>query len=165
MSVELFRYRGAARDGRTLEYVFEAGEQNSPNAVTKEKAAEFAADFMTTFEKIADLGAQREQAVRNQSSAIATRANEFVSYGVAENAFKVARAVFEKAQDAMLNAQGVLANLIPGGDLLQIGASLTQRARYTIPGMGPCRIQLCRKSRTRPRSLPTCLGGRSTGCR
>jgi Mn-containing catalase len=24
-------------------------------------------------------------------------------------------------------------------DLLQIGASLTQRARYTIPGMGPCR--------------------------
>jgi hypothetical protein len=32
-----------------LEYVFEAGEQNSPNAVTKEKAAEIAADFMTTF--------------------------------------------------------------------------------------------------------------------
>ena len=39
MSVELFRYRGAAKeDGETLEYVFEAGEQNSP-AVTKEKAA------------------------------------------------------------------------------------------------------------------------------
>jgi hypothetical protein len=56
MSVELFRYRGAARDGRTLEYVFEAGEQNSPNAVTKEKAAEFAADFMTTFEKMVILG-------------------------------------------------------------------------------------------------------------
>ena len=49
MSVELFRYRGAAEDGGTLEYVFEAGEQNSPNAVTKEKAAEIAADFMTTF--------------------------------------------------------------------------------------------------------------------
>jgi hypothetical protein len=49
MSVELFRYRGAARDGGTLEYVFDAGEQNSPNAVTKEKAAEIAADFMTTF--------------------------------------------------------------------------------------------------------------------
>ena len=48
-SVELFRYRGAARDGGTLEYVFEAGEQNSPNAVTKEKVAEIAADFMTTF--------------------------------------------------------------------------------------------------------------------
>ena len=45
----LFRYRGAAKDGGTLEYVFEAGEQNSPNAVTKEKAAEIAADFMTTF--------------------------------------------------------------------------------------------------------------------
>ena len=49
MPVELFRYRGAAKDGGTLEYVFEAGEQNSPNAVTKEKAAEIAADFMTTF--------------------------------------------------------------------------------------------------------------------
>ena len=49
LSVELFRYRGAAKDGGTLEYVFEAGEQNSPNAVTKEKAAEIAADFMTTF--------------------------------------------------------------------------------------------------------------------
>jgi hypothetical protein len=49
MSVELFRYRGAAKDGGALEYVFDAGEQNSPNAVTKEKAAEIAADFMTTF--------------------------------------------------------------------------------------------------------------------
>src|SRR4029077_15140405 len=48
-SVELFRYRGAAKDGGTLEYVFVAGEQNSPNAVTKEQAAEIAADFMTTF--------------------------------------------------------------------------------------------------------------------
>jgi hypothetical protein len=45
----LFRYRGAANDGDTLEYVFEVGEQNSPNAVTKEKVAEIAADFMTTF--------------------------------------------------------------------------------------------------------------------
>jgi hypothetical protein len=49
MSVELFRYRGAAKDGGTFEYVFEAGEQSSPNAKTKEKAAEIAADFMTTF--------------------------------------------------------------------------------------------------------------------
>ena len=31
-AVELFRYRGAAKDGETLEYTFEAGEQNSPNA-------------------------------------------------------------------------------------------------------------------------------------
>ena len=36
LSVELFRYRGAAKDGGTLEYVFQAGEQNSPNAVTRE---------------------------------------------------------------------------------------------------------------------------------
>jgi hypothetical protein len=49
MSVELFRYRGAAKDGGTLEYIFEAEDQNSPNAVTKEKAAEIAADCMTTF--------------------------------------------------------------------------------------------------------------------
>jgi hypothetical protein len=28
--VELLRYRGAAKDGGNLEYVFEAGEQNSP---------------------------------------------------------------------------------------------------------------------------------------
>jgi hypothetical protein len=35
LSVELFRFRGAAKDGGTLEYIFEAGEQNSPNAVTK----------------------------------------------------------------------------------------------------------------------------------
>ena len=27
MSVELFRYRGAAKDGGTLEYVFQGGEQ------------------------------------------------------------------------------------------------------------------------------------------
>ena len=46
MSVELFRYRGAAEDGSTLEYVFEAGEQNSPNAVTKEKAADIAAEIL-----------------------------------------------------------------------------------------------------------------------
>jgi hypothetical protein len=49
MPAELFRYRGAAKDGGTLEYVFDAGEQNSPNAITKEKAAEITADFMTTF--------------------------------------------------------------------------------------------------------------------
>jgi hypothetical protein len=32
-SVELFRYRDAAKDGGTLEYLFEGGGQNSPNAV------------------------------------------------------------------------------------------------------------------------------------
>ena len=63
LSVELFRYRGAAKDGGTLEYVFQAGEQNSPNAVTKEKAAEIAADFMTTFYHI-QVGAPETQEFR-----------------------------------------------------------------------------------------------------
>ena len=63
LSVELFRYRGAAKDGGTLEYVFEAGEQNSPNAVTKEKAAEIAADFMTTFYHV-QVGAPETQEFR-----------------------------------------------------------------------------------------------------
>src|SRR3984893_1472424 len=63
MSVELFRYRGAAKDGGTLEYVFEAGEQNAPNAVTKEKAAEIAADFMTTFYHV-QVGALETQELR-----------------------------------------------------------------------------------------------------
>src|ERR1700729_1553422 len=65
LSVELFRYRGAAKDGGTLEYVFQAGEQNSPNAVTKEKAAEIAADFMTTFYHI-QIGAIETQEFRTQ---------------------------------------------------------------------------------------------------
>jgi hypothetical protein len=65
MSVELFRYRGAAKDGGTLEYFFEAGEQNSPNAVTKEKAAEIAADFMTTFYHV-QVGALETQEFRTQ---------------------------------------------------------------------------------------------------
>ena len=51
-AVELFRYRGAAKDGGTLEYVFATNEQNSPNAITKEKAAEVAADFMTSFYQV-----------------------------------------------------------------------------------------------------------------
>jgi hypothetical protein len=65
LSVELFRYRGAAKDGGTLEYVFEAGEQNSPNAVTKEKAAEIAADFMTRFYHV-QLGALETQEFRTE---------------------------------------------------------------------------------------------------
>jgi hypothetical protein len=65
MSFELFRYRGAAKDGGTLEYVFEAGEQNSPNAVTKEKVAEIAADFMTTF-YLVQVGAMETQEFRTQ---------------------------------------------------------------------------------------------------
>jgi hypothetical protein len=60
-----FRYRGAATDGGTLEYVFEAGEQNSPNAVTKEKAAEIAADFMKTFDHV-QIGTLETQEFRTQ---------------------------------------------------------------------------------------------------
>jgi hypothetical protein len=63
MSTELFRYRGAAKDGGTLEYVFDGGGQNSPNAVTKEKAAEIAADFMTTFYHV-QIGALETQEFR-----------------------------------------------------------------------------------------------------
>jgi hypothetical protein len=62
-AVELYRYRGAAKDGGTLDYVFEAGEQNSPNAVTKEKAAEITADFMTTFYHV-QVGALETQEYR-----------------------------------------------------------------------------------------------------
>ena len=65
-SVELFRYRGAAKDGGTLKYVLEAGEQNSPNAITKEKAAEIAADFMTTFYQV-QVGALETQEFRTLS--------------------------------------------------------------------------------------------------
>ena len=49
MSVELFRYRGAAKNGGTLEYVFETDGQDVPQTVTKEKVAEIAADSMTSF--------------------------------------------------------------------------------------------------------------------
>jgi hypothetical protein len=63
VSVELFRYRGAAKDGGTLEYIFEAGDQNSPNAITKEKVAEIAADFMTTFYHV-QVGALETQEFR-----------------------------------------------------------------------------------------------------
>ena len=45
VSVELFRYRGAARDGGTLEYVFDSDARSVLQTVTKEKVAEIAADF------------------------------------------------------------------------------------------------------------------------
>jgi hypothetical protein len=63
MSIELFRYRGAAKDGGALEYAFEGGELNSPNAVTKEKGEEIAADFTTTFYHI-QVGALETQEFR-----------------------------------------------------------------------------------------------------
>jgi hypothetical protein len=72
MPAELFRYRGAAKDGGTLDYVFEAGEQNSPHAITKEKAAEIAADFMTTFYHV-QIGALETQEFRTQPVPVLAR--------------------------------------------------------------------------------------------
>ena len=65
MSVELFRYRGAAMDGGTLEYIFESDEQDVPKTVSKERAAEIAADFVTTFYH-AQIGALETQEFRTQ---------------------------------------------------------------------------------------------------
>ena len=53
------------RTSGTLEYVFESGEQKSPNAVTKEKVAEIAANFMTTFYHV-QVGALETQEFRTQ---------------------------------------------------------------------------------------------------
>jgi len=52
MSVELFRYRGAADDGGTIDYIFETDEPGLPKTVSEEKAAEIAADWMTTFYQV-----------------------------------------------------------------------------------------------------------------
>jgi hypothetical protein len=48
-AVELVRFRYHAEDGRELEYVFETDEQSAPKTVSEEKAAEIAADWVTTF--------------------------------------------------------------------------------------------------------------------
>lgn len=74
MSVELFRYRGAAKGGGTLEFVFEADEQTSSNAVTKEKVAEIAADFMTTFYHV-QIGALETQEFRKTRKESLTNQN------------------------------------------------------------------------------------------
>jgi hypothetical protein len=78
MSGELFRYRGAARDGGTLEYVFESDERDVPKTATKERVAEIAAHFMTTFCHL-QVGALETQEFRQKrllpsgSSAFQTR--------------------------------------------------------------------------------------------
>jgi hypothetical protein len=63
LAVEPFRYRGAAKDGGTLEYVFETDRQNVPATATKEKVAEIAADFMTTYYHV-QIGAMETQELR-----------------------------------------------------------------------------------------------------
>jgi hypothetical protein len=81
MSIELFRYRGGAKDGGTLECVFEAGDQYSPNAVTKEKAAEnrcrFYDDLLPRTSRVRwrlrNLGRSR---YRSGSSAFRTRSKD-----------------------------------------------------------------------------------------
>ena len=51
-AVGLFRYRDHAQDGREFEYVFETDEQSAPKTVSEEKAAEIAADWVTTFHHV-----------------------------------------------------------------------------------------------------------------
>jgi hypothetical protein len=62
-AVELFRYRGAARDGGTLEYIFESDDPDVPKTASKERVAEIAADFMTSFYGI-QVGALETQEFR-----------------------------------------------------------------------------------------------------
>ena len=52
-------------DGGTLEYIFETDEQDVPKTVSKERAAEIAADFVTTFYH-AQIGALETQEFRTQ---------------------------------------------------------------------------------------------------
>ena len=65
MSAELFRYRGATRHGGTLEYIFDSEERDAPKTATKERVAEIAADFMTTFYGV-QVGALETQEFRRQ---------------------------------------------------------------------------------------------------
>jgi hypothetical protein len=88
-SVELFRYLAPAEDGGTLEYIFEAEEQNSPNAVSKEKAAEIAADFMTNFHHV-QVGALEKQEFRTTPLPfwlIVSRTRSKVHYGNCTSSF------------------------------------------------------------------------------
>ena len=52
-------------DGGTLEYIFETDAQDVPKTVSKERAAEIAADFVTTFYH-AQIGALETQEFRTQ---------------------------------------------------------------------------------------------------
>jgi hypothetical protein len=62
-AVELFRYGGAARDGGTLEHIFETDQEDLPQTVAKQKVAEISANFMTTFYHI-QIGALETQEFR-----------------------------------------------------------------------------------------------------
>ena len=56
-------FRGAADDGGTLEYIFETDQRDVPATVTKDKVAEIAAEFMTTFYHV-QIGALETQELR-----------------------------------------------------------------------------------------------------
>jgi hypothetical protein len=62
-ATELFRYRDAADDGGTLEYIFETDQRDAPASASKDKVAEIAAEFMTTFYHI-QIGALETQELR-----------------------------------------------------------------------------------------------------
>ena len=61
-------------------------------------------------------------------------------------------------------SQGLVAE-ISGATLCAGSAADALRPWKHRSWIFPPRSELCRKSRTHPRSLRTCLGGRSTGCR
>jgi hypothetical protein len=67
LSVELFRYRGAM--AALWNTSLRPGDQNSPDTVTKEKAAEIAADFMTTFYHV-QVGALETQEFRTNARSV-----------------------------------------------------------------------------------------------
>ncbi len=62
-AVELVRFRYHAEGGREFEYVFETDEQSAPKTVSEEKAAEIAADWVTTFYHV-QVGAIESQEFR-----------------------------------------------------------------------------------------------------
>jgi hypothetical protein len=64
-AVELFRYRGAAKDGGTEEYVFETDQRDVPATTSKEKVAEIAVEFMSTFYHM-QIGALETQELRTK---------------------------------------------------------------------------------------------------
>ena len=49
MSVELFRYRGVAKDGGRLEYVFRVRRTGLSEDCNKNQVAQIAAEFLATF--------------------------------------------------------------------------------------------------------------------
>jgi hypothetical protein len=64
MAVKLFRYRGAVRDGGTLEYIFETDEVDLPQTVTKESVAEIAAEIYHPRSITSQIGALGDAGVR-----------------------------------------------------------------------------------------------------